>query len=109
MGNLKSISKQLTKDIAEDKWLRKEISFVIDGSHNSGDKTYRHIMDALDTTKVNYGKRGNNLIAYVGNVSIQDIYDVNANQANSIYKYLNDNSKKWLSDTIKDLLENVEL
>jgi hypothetical protein len=81
---------------------------VLDGSHSSGYKTREHILEVLDTTKKNYGKRGNNLIAFCGSQALQDIYSVNSNQALSIWKYLSIQEQRYFSTLVCDLLENIE-
>jgi len=109
MTDLKAIAQRVTDDIRENSlWFDREVSFVLDGSHVSGHKTKEHIFDVLDTTKKNYGKRGNNLIAYCGNTALQDIYNVNNNQALSVWKYLSKEVQNKFNKLIKNLLKNIE-
>jgi len=107
--NLKAIAEKVSEDINMDtEWFEREVNFVLDGSHKSGYRTADHINDTLDTSKKRYGKRGANLIAFCGKVSIQDIYDVNANQALSIWKYLDKDDQGYFDKLVKDLLEDKE-
>jgi hypothetical protein len=109
MKNLKDIACYVREDIAfNGEWFEKEVSFVLDGSHSSGYTTREHILKVVDTTKKNYGKRGNNLIAFCGNQALQDIYSVSRNQALNIWKYFSIQEQKYLSALIRDLLENIE-
>lgn len=107
--DLKAIAATMSDDMMNNtEWFEREVSFVLDGSHRSGYRTQKHIADTLDTSKKNYGKRGGNLIAYCGNVSIQDIYEVNANQALAIWKYLSKEEQGYFNALICGLLENIE-
>ena len=109
MKNLKDIACHVREDMAlNTQWFEKEVSFMLDGSHSSGYKTREHILEVLDTTKKNYGKRGNNLIAFCGSQALQDIYSVNSNQALSIWKYLSIQEQRYFSALVCDLLENIE-
>ena len=109
MKDLKAIAKKVSDDINTNReWFEREISFVLDGSHNSGYRTAEHINNTLDTTKKKYGKRGVNLIAFCGNVSIQDIYEVNANQVLSVWKYLSKSEQEYFDNLVKALLEDKE-
>lgn len=109
MKDLKAIAKRISKDISYNaSWLEREVSFVLDGSHNSGYRIQEHIRNTLDTTKKNYGKRGSNLIAYCGNQSLQDIYNINANQALTVWKYLSKEEQGYFNALICELLENIE-
>ena len=108
--NLKVIAEKMSEDMSlNTEWFEREVSFVLDGSHNSGYRTAEHINNTLDTTKKKYGKRGVNLIAFCGNVSIQDIYEVNANQALSVWKYLSKSEQEYLDKLVMDLLEDKEV
>jgi glutamine amidotransferase-like uncharacterized protein len=109
MKNLKEIAKKVSEDMMNQAWFEREVSFVLDGSHNSGYRTQEHIADTIDTTKKNYGKRGSNLIAFCGNAALQDIYEVNANQALSIWKYLNKQEQGYFNALICELLEEIEI
>lgn len=107
--DLKAIAKEVGSDIMEmTAWFSKEVSYVIDGSHKSGARTYNHICETLDTSKEYYGKRCSNLIAYVCSKSIQDIYDTNLSQALTVWKYLSDKEKDMFNKIVMDLLENLE-
>jgi hypothetical protein len=107
--NLKAIAEKMSEDMSlNTEWFEREVSFVLDGSHNSGYRTAEHINNTLDTTKKNYGKRGANLIAFCGNVSIQDIYEVNANQALTVWKYLSKEEQGYFNALVCELLENFE-
>lgn len=109
MRDLKAIAKAVSEDMSQNtSWFEREVSFVLDGSHNSGYITQEHIRDTLDTTKKNYGKRGNNLIAYCGNQSLQDIYDIDTNQALTVWKYLSKEEQGYFNALICELLENIE-
>lgn len=109
MKDLKRIAKTVSEDMNQNtSWFEREVSSVLDGSHNSGYRIQEHIRDTLDTTKKNYGKRGSNLIAYCGNQSLQDIYDINANQALTVWKYLSKEEQGCFNALICELLENIE-
>ena len=106
--DLKGISQNMQDDMTNNnQWFDREVSFVLDGSHNSGYIIQEHISNTLDITKKNYGKRGSNLVAYCGLTAIADIYQVNHNQALSIWKYLSKEHKEQYDQLIKDLLENI--
>ena len=108
MRDLKVVAKELSGMLNKDKeWFTKEVSFVVDGSHNSGENTYLHILDVLDVSKKNLGKRGNNLVAYVGQQSICDILDVNRQQAMSIWHELSNGDKAIFDEIVRDLLINL--
>ena len=104
--DLKGLAVTLSADIENGSFIE-AIEHVVAGNMG-GDNVYNHIVDTLDTTKKNYGKRGANLIAYVGNESIKADYDVNGNQALSIWKKLSNEDKKKLDDVIKSELKNLE-
>ena len=105
MRNLKEAASVVATDLNDDnEWFVKECSYVLDGSHRSGYNTYKLIVDSIDISKKNFGKRGRNLVASIGNICLQDIYDLNSNQALSVWKYLSDEHKKEFDTIIRDLL-----
>ena len=107
-ADLKGISQNMQDDMTNNsQWFDREVSFVLDGSHNSGYAIQEHIAEIIDITKKNYGKRGSNLVAYCGLTAIQDIYQVNNNQALGIWKHLSKEHKEQYDKLIKDLLENI--
>ena len=83
------------------------IEHVVDGNQG-GDKVYPHIVDTIDTTKKNYGKRGTNLIAYVGIIVITTEYDVDSSQAVSIFKKLDTATQTKFNNLIKNELKRLE-
>jgi hypothetical protein len=105
MRDLKSVAVELSGMLNKDKeWFVREVSFVIDGSHNSGEATYLHILDVLDVSKKNLGKRNNNLVAFVGQQSIVDILDVNRQQALSVWHKLSNSDKATFDEIVRTLL-----
>lgn len=104
MKNLKNISLELSQDIKENKWLCTQIGLIIDGSFDT-EMLYRDIISIYDINKPNRGKGNNNLKARVGNVVIQKLYDVNSNQALSIWKYLSNEDKKELDNLVIDNID----
>ena len=104
MKNLKNISLELSKDIKENSWLNTQISLVIDGSFDT-ELLYKEIISLYDINKPNRGKGNNNLKARVGNVVIQKLYDINFNQALSVWKYLSNEDKKELDNLVIDNID----
>ena len=104
MKNLKNISLELSKDIKDKSWLCTQISLIIDGSFDT-EMLYKEIISLYDINKPNRGKGNNNLKARIGNVVIQKIYDVNLNQALSIWKYLSNEDKKELDNLVIDNID----
>ena len=82
------------------------VSHVING--NYGFSHYNYIMDLIDTTKKNYGKRGNNLLAWVGNTTLQLHYNLTPQQANKIWHYLDATMQDYFTEVIKRELEYFE-
>ena len=105
MRDLKLVAVELSGMLNKDKeWFTKEVYFVIDGSHNSGENTYLHILDVLDVSKKNLGKRNNNLVAFVGQQSIVDILDVNRQQSLSVWHKLSNSDKAIFDEIVRTLL-----
>ncbi len=104
--DLKGIALNMADDLNGGR-LEDTIEYVIQGNQG-GEQVYTHITSTLDTTKKNYGKRGSNLIAYVGGVVIGEEYDVNMNQAQSIFKKLDKATQDKFNDLIKSQLETLE-
>ena len=107
MKNLKETGKELASDISNKySWLDSEISFIIEGSYGiESERLNKTILESYDISKPRRGKRGLNLIAQVGNLFIQKAYDCNSNQALSIWKYLSDEHKLILDNTVIDNLD----
>jgi hypothetical protein len=105
--DLKSKAAQLEDMINDDNDYVNIIGLTIDGSIG-GERVYRHILDTVDSSKKNYGKRGSNLVAYVGSLAIQEMSGVKANQALSVYKYLSKQAQEKFNAEIKDQLESAE-
>jgi hypothetical protein len=99
-------SKDMISDLADGR-LEDTIEFVVQGNQG-GEHVYKHIVDTLDTTKKNYGKRGSNLISFVGGVVISEEYGVNVNQAQSIWKKLGKENQAKFDGLIKSQLEQLE-
>ena len=108
MKNLKQTSRELTNDIINNyNWLDIEISFVIDGSYGAeSERLNKTILESYDISKPRRGKRGLNLIAQIGNLFIQKAYDCNSSQALSVWKYLHNEHKQILDNTVIDNLDN---
>ena len=108
MKNLKEISKELSIDINNNyNWLDREISFVIDGSYGAeSERLNKTILESYDISKPRRGKRGSNLIAQIGSLFIQKAYDCNFSQALSVWKYLPDEHKQILDNTVIDNLDS---
>lgn len=108
MKNLKEISKELSIDINNNyNWLDREISFVIDGSYGAeSERLNKTILESYDISKPRRGKRGLNLIAQIGNLFIQKAYDCNSSQALNVWKYLSDEHKQILDNTVIDNLDS---
>ena len=108
MKNLKEISKELSIDINNNyNWLDREISFVIDGSYGiESERLNKTILESYDISKPRRGKRGLNLIAQIGNLFIQKAYDCNSSQALNVWKYLPDEYKQILDNTVIDNLDS---
>jgi hypothetical protein len=104
MKNLKNISLELSKDIRENSWLCTQISLIIDGSFDT-EMLYKEIISLYDINKPNRGKGNNNLKARVGNVVIQKLYDINLNQALSVWKFLSNEDKKELDSLVIDNID----
>jgi hypothetical protein len=105
MRDLKSVAVELNEMLNKDRdWLTREVGFVIDGCHNSGERTYLHVLDVLDVSKKNLGKRGNNLVAFVGQQAMADILDVNRRQAMSIWHKLSHADKAIFDEIVRTLL-----
>jgi hypothetical protein len=105
MRDLKAVAVELNEMLNKDReWFIREVSFVMDGCHNSGESTYLHILDVLDVSKKNLGKRNNNLVAFVGQQSIVDILDVNRSQALSVWHKLSNSDKAIFDEIVRDLL-----
>jgi hypothetical protein len=105
MTDLKGKAKELNGMLNIDReWFIREVGFVIDGSHNSGESTYLHILDVLDVSKKNLGKRNSNLVALVGQQAIIDILDVNRSQALSICHHLSNSDKAIFDFIVRTLL-----
>ena len=110
--DLKGLSKELSLDMNQNiDWLNIEISYVIDGSYDS-DKLNKEIIELYDITKINRGKRGNNLLAKIGLFYITKYFGVDFNQAVSIYNYLSNEDKLIYRDIVISNLdyyiENLE-
>lgn len=107
--NLIELSNQVLEDMQQNQtWFEREVSFVIDGSHASGYNTYKHICDTIDTSKSNYGKRGSNLVAFVGLQSLEDIYSINRSQALKVWNYFDSGTKKYYDKLVRDYLTYFE-
>lgn len=108
MKNLKEISKELTNDIINNyNWLDREISFIVDGSYGAeSERLNKTILESYDISKPRRGRRGLNLIAQIGNLFIQKAYDCNFSQALSVWKYLSDENKQILDNTVIDNLDS---
>ena len=104
MINLKNISLELSKNIKDNSWLNTQISLIIDGSFDT-ETLNREIISLYDIKKPNRGKGNNNLKARIGNVVIQKLYDINFNQALSVWKYLSNKDKKELDNLVIDNLD----
>ena len=103
--DLKALSKELSLDISQNvEWLNREISFVINGSYNS-EKLNSDIIELYDITKMNRGKRNNNLIARIGLFYITKYFGVDFNQALKIYNYLSNEDKLSFTNIV---LENLD-
>lgn len=103
--NLIEKSNELMEDIQGNQaWFEREVSFVVDGSHKSGYELYKHIQDTYKADGKRLGKNGSNLIAYVGNQAIQDIYNINHNQALKVWNYTDSGTKKYLDNLVSDLI-----
>jgi len=100
-------SKELIADLDSGK-LEDTIEYVIQGNQG-GEHVYKHVIEVLDTTKKNYGKRGSNLVAFVGGVVISEEYGVNVQQAQSIWKKLGKYYQGKFDKIIKDQLKQLEL
>ena len=107
MKNLKETSKELVNDISNNyRWLDREISFVVDGSYGiESERQNETILESYDISKPRRGKRNLNLVAQVGNLFIQKAYNCNSNQALSVWKYLSDEHKLILDNTVIDNLD----
>lgn len=104
MKNLKNISLELSKDIKNKSWLNTQISLIIDGSFDT-EMLYKEIISLYDINKPNRGKGNNNLKARVGNVVMQKLYDINFNQALSVWKYLSNEDKKEFDNLVIDNID----
>ena len=104
MKNLKNISLELSKNIKNNSWLCTQISLIIDGSFDT-EALNKDIISLYDISKPNRGKGNNNLKAKIGNVVIQKLYDINFNQALSVWKYLSNEDKKELDNLVIDNLD----
>ena len=103
--DLKGLSKELSLDISQNKeWLNREISSVIDGSYDS-ERLNKDIIELYDITKINRGKRNNNLIARIGLFYITKYFGVDFNQALKIYNYLSNEDKFSFTNIV---LENLD-
>ena len=103
--DLKGLSKELSLDLNQNiEWLNREISFVIDGSYNS-EKLNSDIIKLYDITKINRGKRNNNLVARIGQHFIIQYFGVDFNQALKIYNYLSNEDKLSFTNIV---LENLD-
>lgn len=108
MKNLKQTSKELANNIINNyNWLDREISFIIDGSYGiESERLNKTILESYDISKPRRGKRGLNLIAQIGSLFIQKAYNCNFNQALSVWKYLPDEHKQILDNTVIDNLDS---
>ena len=103
--DLKGLSKDLSLDINQNiEWLNREISFVINGSHDSQGLN-SDIIELYDITKTNRGKRNNNLIARIGQYFIIQYFGVDFNQALKIYNYLSNEDKLIYRDIVVENLD----
>lgn len=108
MKNLKETGKELASDISNKySWLDREISFVIDGSYGAeSERLNKTILESYDISKPRRGKRGLNLIAQIGNLFIQKAYNCNSSQSLNAWKYLSDEHKQILDNTVIDNLDS---
>lgn len=104
--DLKGLAVQVADDI-NGGIIDDTIEHVVAGNQG-GDNVYSHLVDTVDTTKKNFGKRGSNLIAYVGSIVITTEYGVNASQALSIFKKLDTATQTKFNDFIKAELKQLE-
>jgi hypothetical protein len=105
MRDLKLVAAELNEMLNKDRdWFIREVSFVMDGSHNSGESTYLHILDVLDVSKKNLGKRNNNLVAFVGQQAMVDILDVTRSQALPVWNHLSNSDKAIFDEIVRTLL-----
>lgn len=104
--DLKGLAIQVADDINGD-ILEDTVEHVVAGNQG-GDNVYKHLVDTIDTTKKNYGKRGSNLISYVGSIVITTEYGVNTSQAASIFKKMDKAIQDKFNKSITNALEQLE-
>ena len=103
--NLKGLSQELSQNINNNfDWLNREISYVVDGSYDS-EQLKKDIINLYDISKINRGKRNNNLIAKIGLFYITTYFGVDFNQALKIYNYLSNKDKLIYRNIV---LENLD-
>jgi len=100
--NLKEMARQLEEALLNGD-VENTVYNIVNGNYS--EKDYNIIVEYLDTSKVNFGKRNFNLIAYIGNRTIEqyfiDEYEeyLSNTQTVTIFKYL--------SDTVKDNFKSL--
>ncbi len=102
--NLKELAKKFENALGKNE-VENTVYHIVNGNYMEED--YMVIMEYLDISKMNFGKRNFNLVAYVGNRVIEqflvDEYEIHLdrNQTISIYKYLSNTAKEEFNKLVK--------
>lgn len=105
--NLKEMTGVFEKALKKDE-IANTVYDIVYGNYS--EKDYNIITQYLDISKASFGKRGFNLIAFVGNRTIQQYFIdedeeyLNINQTLSIYKHLSDLAKDKFNSLVRTVL-----
>ena len=105
--NLKEMARVFEKALLNNE-IENTVYNIVNGNYS--EKDYNSIVEYLDTSRANFGKRNFNLIAYVGNRTIEQYFRdecenyLNRNQTVTIYKYLSDIAKDNFNNLVKATL-----
>ena len=112
MKKLEEMARTFEKALRENE-IKNIVNNIMNGAYS--EKDYNIMVEYLDTSKDNLGKRNFNLVAYIGNRVIEqyfiDEYEqyLNRNQTLAIYKHLSDTAKDNFSNLVRiSLIECYE-